>query len=149
MSSIIISPALIWATIGLLLLAAELATVTFILSFLGLGAIIVSLTTWAGLTPGLNSQLLVFSISSLLLLLLLRKTAKRLFAGTHDAPPDYMGEKVQVIKAIPAGGEGAIKYRGSEWFAFSEAEEIINEGDTVEIVAIEGIRVKVKSISQN
>jgi len=149
MSSIIFSPALIWATIGLVLLAAELATVTFILAFLGLGAIIVSLTTWGGITPGLNSQLLVFSVSSLLLLLLLRKTAKRLFAGTHDTPPDYMGEKVKVIKAIPAGGEGAIKYRGSDWFAFCDDKAIINEGDTVEIVAIEGIRVKVKPIAQN
>jgi inner membrane protein len=67
MSEITLSPALIWATFGLLLLAAELATVTFILSFLGIGAIIVSLTTWAELTPGLSSQLLVFSISSLML----------------------------------------------------------------------------------
>ena len=29
-------------------------------------------------------------------LLLLRKTAKRLFAGTHDAQPDYLGEKVKM-----------------------------------------------------
>lgn len=146
MSETIFSPEIIWATIGLVLLAAELATFTFILSFFGLGAIIVSLATWGGLTPGLNGQLLVFSISSLLMLLLLRKSAKRLFAGTHDVPPDYMGEKVKVAKAIPPGGEGTIKYRGSDWFAFSETTETINEGDTVEIVAIEGIRVKVKPV---
>jgi inner membrane protein len=149
MSEIIFSPALVWATFGLILLAAELATVTFILSFLGLGAIIVSLTTWAGLTSTLSSQLLVFSVSSLLLLLLLRRMAKRLFAGSHDAPPDYKGERVKVVKIIPAGGEGTIKYRGSEWFAFCDENKNINEGDTVEIVAIEGIRVKVKPVAEN
>jgi inner membrane protein len=149
MSAITLTPALIWATFGLLLLAAELATITFILSFLGLGAIIVSLTTWAGLTPGLSSQLLVFSISSLMLLLLLRRTARKLFAGHHDAPPDYAGERVKVIKPIPAGGEGGIRYRGSDWFAFCEENKNIPEGATVEIIAIEGIRVKVKPIAEN
>ena len=140
------SPALIWATIGVVFLIAELATFTFILCFLGVGAIIVSLTTWSGLTPGINSQLVVFSISSVLMMLLFRKTAKRLFPGSNDLPPDYMGQKVKVIKAIPVGGEGAIEYRGSDWIAFSDDADIINEGDTVEIVAIEGIRVKVKPI---
>ena len=140
------SPALIWATIGVAFLIAEIATVTFILCFLGVGAIIVSLTTWIGLTPGINSQLIVFSVSSVLMLLLFRKTAKRLFSGSNDAPPDYQGQKVKVIKAIPAGGEGSIVYRGSDWIAFSDCTESIREGDTVEIVAIEGIKVKVKRI---
>jgi len=137
---------LTWAIIGLVLLIAELATITFILCFLGLGAIIVSLTAWLGLTPGISSQLVVFSISSLLLMLLFRKTAKKLFAGQNDAPPDYVGEKVKVLKAIPAGGEGTIKYRGSDWIAFSDGTANINETDLVEIVAMEGIRVKVKPV---
>ena len=140
------SPELIWATIGVIFLIAELVTVTFILCFLGVGAIIVSLTTWIGLTPGINSQLVVFAVSSILLMLLLRKTAKKLFAGNSDVKPDYMGQKVKVIKSIPVGGEGVISYRGSDWIAFSDCTESIREGDTVEIVAIEGIKVKVKRI---
>ena len=140
------SPALLWATLGLILLIAELATVTFILCFFGLGALIVALITWIGLTPGINSQLVVFSISSVLMMLLLRKSAKRLFFGINDPPPDYMGQKVKTIKAIPMGGEGAVQYRGSEWIAFSDEADIINEGDMVEIVAMEGIRVKVKTV---
>jgi hypothetical protein len=110
------------------------------------GALIVSLTTWIGLTPELSGQLVVFSVSSLLLMLALRKTAKRLFFGHHDIPPDYKGQKVKVIKAIPAGGEGAISYRGSEWIAFSESAEPIAGGSTVEIVSLDGIRAKVTSI---
>ena len=141
------SSALIWVTVGVILLIAELATFTFILCFLGLGAIIVSLTTWIGLTPGINNQLVVFSISSVLMMLLLRKTAKGLFPGRHDPSPDYMGQRVKVIKAITGRREGAIEYRGSDWIAFSDDADIINEGDIVEIVAIEGIRVKVKPIA--
>jgi len=137
---------LMWATIGVVFIIAELITFTFILCFFGAGAIIVSLTTWSGLTPGINSQLIVFSISSILLMLLFRKMAKNLFYGSNDIPPDYIGQKVKVIKAIPGGGEGAIVYRGSVWIAFSDSVDIINEDDIVEIVAIEGIRVKVRPI---
>jgi membrane protein implicated in regulation of membrane protease activity len=147
MSEISFSPALVWAIIGLLLLAAELATISFILCFIGLGALIVALTTWIGLTPGFNSQVIVFSVSSLLLMIVLRKTAKKLFAGTNDVVPDYLGQKVKVIREIPPGGEGAIEYRSSDWIAFSEEKDIISTGKTVEIVAIEGIRVKVKSVA--
>lgn len=141
------SPALVWAVVGLVLLIAELATVSFILCFIGLGALVVAFTTWIGLTTSLTSQLIVFSTSSLLLLFLLRKTARKLFAGQADAPPDYAGQKVEVVKPIPAGGEGAIQYRGSDWIAFSDAPQTIPAGAVVQIEAIEGIRVKVKPVA--
>jgi membrane protein implicated in regulation of membrane protease activity len=51
-----------------------------------------------------------------------------------------------VIKPIPAGGEGAIQYRGSDWIAFSDAAQTIPEGAIVQIESIEGIRVKVKPV---
>jgi membrane protein implicated in regulation of membrane protease activity len=107
------------------------------------GALIVSITTWIGITPGLSSQLAVFSITSLLMLLVLRKTAKKLFFGSHDIPPDYKGQKVKVVKAIPVGGEGSVSYRGSVWIAFSDSANSIPEGSTVEIVSLDGIRTKV------
>jgi membrane protein implicated in regulation of membrane protease activity len=143
------SPALAWAAVGLLLLILELATQSFILCFIGLGALIVAATTWMGLTDSFGSQLIVFSISSLLLMFLLRKTAKKLFAGHDDAPPDYAGEKVSVVKIIPAGGEGIIQYRGSDWIAFSDESQEIPAGTVVRIAAIEGIRVKVKLIESS
>jgi membrane protein implicated in regulation of membrane protease activity len=93
-----------------------------------------------------SSQLLVFSGSSLLLVLLLRRTAKRLFAGHADVPQDDVGQRVAVTKAIPSGGEGAIQYRGSTWIDFSDEPCAIPEGTFVQIEKIEGIRVKVKPI---
>lgn len=139
-----VSPQVVWALIGLLLLIAELATLSFILCFIGLGALVVALTAWLDVTPSLQGQLIVFTISSLSLLLLLRKTAKKLFSGHADMQPDYLGQKVKVSKSIPSGGEGTIQYRGSDWLAFSDASETIPEGTFVQIEIIEGIRVKVK-----
>lgn len=138
------SPALVWTVVGLVLLIAELVAVSFILCFIGLGALVVALTVWLGLTPSFSSQLIVFTVSSLLMMVLLRKTARKLFAGQADAQPDYMGQKVPVIGAIPPGGEGTIQYRGSDWIAFSDSAQTIPEGAVVQIEAVEGIRVKVK-----
>lgn len=142
-----LTPALAWAVVGLVLLIAELATLGFILCFIGLGALIVALTTWLGITSSFSSQLIVFSIASLSLLFLLRKTAKKLFAGHADVPPDYAGQKVEVVKPIPAGGEGAVRYRGSDWIAFSDTAQTIPEGATVQIQTIEGIRVKITPVA--
>jgi membrane protein implicated in regulation of membrane protease activity len=140
------SPVIVWAIVGIVLIIIELMSLTFVIVFFGVGALIVSLTTWVGITPGFSGQLAVFSVSSLFMLLVLRKTAKKLFFGSHDIPPDYKGQKVKVVKAIPVGGEGAISYRGSVWIAFSESAEAIPEGSTVEIISLDGIRAKVKFI---
>jgi membrane protein implicated in regulation of membrane protease activity len=140
------SPVVVWAIIGIVLIIIELMSVTFVFAFFGVGALIVSLTAWAGITPGINGQFSVFAVSSLLMMFALRKTAKKLFFGSHDVPPDYKGQKVKVVKAIPVGGEGAISYRGSEWIAFSESVDTIPKGSTVEIISLDGIRAKVTSI---
>jgi membrane protein implicated in regulation of membrane protease activity len=144
----LVSPVVVWAIVGIVLIIIELMTLTFVFAFFGAGALIVSLTTWVGITPGLNAQLAVFSVSSLFMTFVFRKTAKRLFFGSHDIPPDYKGEKVKVVKAILVGGEGTISYRGSDWIAFSDSAETISEGSTVEIVSLNGIRAKVKYIEQ-
>jgi membrane protein implicated in regulation of membrane protease activity len=143
MADTILSPMIIWAIVGVVLIIFELMGRTFVLVFFGVGALIVSITTWLGITPGLGSQLAIFAVSSILLTLAFRKTAKKLFFGSHDIVPDYKGQKVKIVKAIPVGGEGAISYRGSEWIAFSESTETIPEGSTVEIISLDGIRAKV------
>jgi membrane protein implicated in regulation of membrane protease activity len=144
-----LSPVVVWAIIGVVLIAVELMSVTFVFAFFGVGAWIVSLTTLFDITPGFNSQIAVFSLSSLLLLVAFRKTAKKLFFGSHDKPPDYKGHKARVVKTIPHSGEGAISYRGSEWIAFSDGPVPIQEGATVEIISFDGIRAKVTPFTQS
>jgi membrane protein implicated in regulation of membrane protease activity len=137
------SPVTIWAIIGIVLIIIELMSLTFVFVFFGVGALIVAVTTWIGITPGLSGQFAVFAVSSLLMMFVLRKTAKKLFFGIHDISPEYKGQKVKVVKEIPVGGEGAISYRGSIWIAYSESADKIREGSTVEIISIDGIRAKV------
>jgi membrane protein implicated in regulation of membrane protease activity len=146
MGETFMSPVIVWAIVGIVLIILELTHFTFVFTFFGAGALIVSITTLAGITPSMSGQLAVFSITSLVMLFVLRKTAKKLFFGSHDIPPDYKGQKVKVVKAIPVGGEGSISYRGSVWIAFSDSVDPISEGSTVEIISLDGIRAKVTFI---
>ena len=88
-------PAIVWAVIGIVLIIIELLSVTFVLVFFGVGALIVAATTWVGITPGLSGQLAVFSVSSFAILFAFRKMMKRVFFGSHDVKPDYAGQNVK------------------------------------------------------
>lgn len=139
-----LTPAVMWAILGAILFAVELSTFTFIFSFLGVGAFVAALLTWLGVTTTFSSQLAVFSASSIVTLVLFRNSAKRLLTGGSDLAPEFAGWKVKVTKDIPPGDEGAVDYRGSEWIAFSDEAETIPVGEQVEILGIEGTRLKVK-----
>ena len=143
----VLSHSLLWAIIGIILIIAEVATMSFVLIFFGLGALLTALLAWTGITPGLDSQLLVFSISSLSMLVVLRRFAKNLFFSKADTSQDSIGQRAQVSKPISHGAEGAVTFRGSEWIAFSDSADTIPAGSTVEIIGTEGIRLKVRRIT--
>ncbi|HBG46997.1 MAG TPA: NfeD family protein [Deltaproteobacteria bacterium] len=142
----VLSYSIVWAILGIILIVAELMTMAFVLAFFGLGALLTAFLTWLGIIPGFTSQLLVFSISSLGMLLMLRTFAKKQFFRKSEMSQEFIGQKVKVTKAIPVNGEGAVSYRGSEWIAFSDSKEVIPAGAMAEIIGTEGIRVKVRKI---
>lgn len=142
----VLSYSIMWAILGIVLIAAELMTMAFVLVFFGLGALLTAFLTWIGITAGFSSQLLVFSVSSLGMLLILRTFAKKQFFRKSDISQEFVGQKVKVTKSISVDSEGAVSYRGSEWIAFSDSKEVIPAGAIVEIIGTEGIRVKVRKI---
>jgi membrane protein implicated in regulation of membrane protease activity len=143
----VLSYSSLWAILGIILIAAELMTMAFVLVFFGLGALLTALLTWVGVTHDFTSQLVVFSISSFAMLLMFRTFAKKQFFRKSEISQEFIGQKVKVTKAISADRDGAVSYRGSEWIAFSDSKEVIPAGAMAEIIGTEGIRVKVIKIS--
>jgi inner membrane protein len=140
-----LSPVYIWATIGLILIIADLVTLTFFLFFLGIGALATAVFAWTGITPGINGQLVCFAVSSLVTMGLFRRMVKKMF-GKNEGDAAYsqlVGQKAYVSATIPAGHEGKVSYRGSQWIAFSDSPEDIPEGSLVTIVGSDGIKLKV------
>ena len=136
-----------WAVIGIILIIIEVITVTFFFVFLSVGAFITALAVFLG-AESLSTQVIIFSVSSVLLIVVLRRTAKHLFARHGDMPPEYVGQKVEVIEDIVPGREGYIRYRGSRWIAYSEDKETIPAGSLVEVVSSDGIKLKIKKTQE-
>lgn len=142
-----ISPLVLWAILGILLLIAEIISTTFVFAFFSMGAFVVALTTWLGFTDTLASQLFIFSVVSLVMLGLFRQRARGWFNRPllHKEYVENVGEQATVTKPIPANGEGRIAYRGTEWTARASHGEAIGEGQKVVIQQMEGIKVVVKA----
>jgi inner membrane protein len=147
-----VSPFLIWFLIGAGFLIAELQLPGFILIFFTAGSWITSVTVWlADIT--VTQQIILFIVSSVTLLLLLRKFGLKTFRGktVSDVDADHadakIGKTAVVTKAIAPHSPGEIKAMGSFWRA--EADTEIAEGASVIIEAKasgDGLTVKVKPV---
>lgn len=132
---------LIWFILGFVFVFLELFLPGFILLFFAIGCLV---TTLIVLIWDLNLalQILIFTGVSVTSLLLLRNWMMQTFRGASDSlhEQDFddfpEGEHVQVLKTITPDKNGRIMYRGSTWEA--AAEEIIESGETVEIVTYLG-----------
>ncbi|RQD58772.1 MAG: NfeD family protein [Desulfonatronovibrio sp. MSAO_Bac4] len=132
---------LIWFVLSVIVAFLELYLPGFILLFFAIGC----LSTAAALLVfdiNLTQQILVFLITSVSSLLLLRKWMMRTFQGASSSNDDSdfddfpYGVRVQVLQKISPQKTGRIQYRGTAWDA--TADENINPGETVEILKFSG-----------
>ena len=139
------SPVLVWFLAGIVFMALELALPGLIVLFFGVGSWCAALAVF--LVPmSLANQLLIFLAASIVSLLLLRTTLKKVFLGRVlevDAmesviPPGATG---LVIEDIVPPAAGKIKYAGSFWQA--TADQAIAEGAIVNIVEKDNLSIKV------
>ena len=145
-----LTPEIIWFLVGLVLLILEFILPGLIIAFFGVGAWIVALVCLIT-DIGLNTQLIIFIISSVLSLLCLRKWLKGIFLGhavskqnLKENLEEFIGQKAVVKeKIIPKSG-GKVEFHGTNWLA--EADEEITEGATVQIIGKDNITLKVKSL---
>ena len=143
-------PEIIWFLVGLALLILEFILPGLIIAFFGVGAWIVALVCLIT-DIGINTQLIIFIISSVLSLLCLRKWLKGIFLGhavskqnLKENLDEFIGQKAVVKeKIIPKSG-GKVEFHGTNWVA--EADEEIAEGTTVQITGKDNITLKVKSL---
>jgi inner membrane protein len=141
-----LTPAVVWLSLGVLLLIIEVLSSGFWIGFFGVGALITSLAIWMGVAENINVQIAIFLTSSALLLLVLRRPLTHWLKG--QAPSSTFGDTGQaavVIQEIPKGGIGRVSYQGSTWEAESDRGEAIPNDTRVRIVRQMGIRLYVRA----
>ncbi|MFZ5941555.1 MAG: NfeD family protein [Bacteroidota bacterium] len=139
------NPAVIWFLIGLAFLLIELALPGLVIFFFGIGAWITALVC-AFTDLNLNWQILIFMVTSLLGLVLLRKYIRRKFFDkkdekTEDQLEEFIGRPAKALEDF-VDGEGYIEFKGSQWKA--EAEQPVKKGDSLVITAKDSLKLIVK-----
>jgi len=139
-------PELIWFVIGFLLFVLELVIPGFVIFFFGIGAWVTSLVCLI-FEPGINLQVLVFIIFSVITLVTLRKFLTKKFFASKDTPgmdmdDDFTGSTAVALSSFGPGETGKVEYRGSYWQASSSSE--IKEGQQVVIKSKETVKLIVE-----
>lgn len=145
-----LKPELIWFLIGLVLLISEFIMPGLIVFFFGVGALIVALVCLVT-DIGINAQLVIFIVSSVLSLLCLRKWLRGIFLGHVVSKQDmtqnieeFIGQRAVVKERIVPKAGGKVEFHGTNWAAEADAE--IAEGTVVEIIGKDNITLKVKAL---
>ena len=133
MGSIFSRPEIVWFIIGLVLFLLELVLPGFVIFFFGVGAWVTALLCLIA-NPGINLQAIVFGVTSILSLLLLRKMIqKRFFYSkeelSKEVEDEFSGREGIALTELIPGRTGKVEFKGTQWKAESEIE--IAEGQRV------------------
>lgn len=139
---------LFWLIAAGIFFVVEMATVGFLVFWLGIGALITMLSSF--FIEDILIQIVIFVISSILLILLTKPLVNKfLNKGASIATNSYsiIGKNGIVLKDInPIQGTGQVKVNGEVWSAKTENEEIIPKDSEVNIIKIDGVKVVVKLV---
>ena len=140
-------PELFWFIIGLGLFLLELVIPGFFIFFFGLGAWVTALVCLIG-EPGINLQIIIFAIISVLSLIGLRRIIQKKFF--YNKGPDKSGEVEdeftgkEALAVSDFGGQltGKVEFKGTMWKAESSSE--IKSGQRVMILQKDNFKLIVE-----
>ena len=131
-----------WLVLFVILSLVELATVNLVSIWFAIGAIIATFVSLV--TDNIMIHLAVFTITSILLLLLTKPFVKKI--KRKDVVPtnlDRVIGKIGVVtEKIEKDGIGEVKVLGKRWSAYSDKE--IKENSKVKVLSINGVKLKVE-----
>lgn len=136
-----------WLIFGIGLFIVEVMTPGLVSLFFGLSALTVALLTWlAPLSQGV--QWMVFSLFSVIYILLLRKALKKVFEGkkeVSDSMDDsFTGHLAFVVVAVAPNNPGRVAFNGCDWTAVADTD--IPVGRSVRILGKNNLTLKVEAV---
>jgi membrane protein implicated in regulation of membrane protease activity len=134
-----------WLAAGLVLVVAELATPGgFFIIFFGLGAITVGILDWFHVVEGLPIELLLFSVLSIIWLVLFRD---RLLHRVQIPPPPSVDSLIGVLaivqEPLSPGVVGKVEVRGSSWSARNTSAVTLDRGQRARVAGVDGLTLAV------
>ncbi len=139
----------IWLIAAGIFFVIEVATVGFLIFWLGISALITCLLSL--FISNVFAQMTIFVVLSALLLLLTRPFVEKFVIKKDETivtnAYSIIGKEAIVTKSFDkTSGIGQIKVGSEKWTAKSENNETFNEGDKVIIDTIDGVKAIVSKI---
>ncbi|HOB84178.1 MAG TPA: NfeD family protein [Bacteroidales bacterium] len=139
-------PELFWFILGLVLLLMELVLPGFVIFFFGVGAWITALVCLIS-NPGINLQVIIFTITSVLALLVFRNMIQNKFIYNKDdrsgeVEDEFTGKEAVAVDDFGVDRTGKVEFKGTSWKAESKSE--ITAGQKVIILEKDSFKLKVE-----
>jgi len=137
----------VWAILALVFIIAEIFTAGFFIICFGIGAVAAAIVAFLGMNT--IWQMAIFVIVSAVTVMLSRPIATRISGASENSVgiDRVLHKEAIVIHAIdPMLAQGRVRVAREEWLAESVEEKPIAVGEKVEVVAIEGTRLKVRTL---
>ena len=132
-----------WLFLGLVLLAAEMATPGgFYILFFGLAALIVGALAGLELLNTAWLQWLLFSVLSVLSLFLFRNSLLVWMKGREPVGQDVdsmVGEIAVLCEELAPGDLGKVELRGTTWSARNAGHTMLAKGRRARVERVEGL----------
>ena len=125
----------IWLVLFTILSVIEILTINLVTLWFALSALIVFLLNL--IFGKLESSYLIFSILSMLFLILLKPIFKKYFENINETRVGDIGAEVIIVKI--ENDEYVVKYKGGKWQAISKNKYEV--GDKVKIISVEGNKI--------
>ena len=144
--SIFSKPEMIWFIIGLVLFLLELVLPGFVIFFFAVGAWVTALVCLIA-DPGINLQVIIFAVTSVLALVALRKIIKdKLYFSkdtrSEEVEDEFTGREAIALTDFNSDGKGKVEFKGTSWNAESASE--IKTGQTLIIKAKNNVKLVVE-----
>jgi len=137
----------LWVLIGFGLLILEITTPGgFFAIFFGVGAVVVGALVGSGWGGPAWMQWLLFSVLSVVGLLLFRRPLMRMLKLSGAAKPvdSLVGETAVVLEDVAAGSVGKAEMRGSSWSARTSAAVALSKGQRCRVERVEGLTLWIR-----
>jgi membrane protein implicated in regulation of membrane protease activity len=126
-----------WLGLGIILIAVELLSFSFVLLFFGIAALLVGLAKLAGLNH-LPVEVVLFATIGLASTFFFRKK----FSSMWNPSKGFRGDVTLLLSRDLAPGETAtIQYQGTNWSGVNTTDQRMDKNSTVKISKTEGVKL--------
>lgn len=140
----------IWLAAAGIFFIIEIATVGFLIFWLGIGALLAMITSF--ITDSIVAQTAVFVISSCILIPFTKFFADK-FTKKEAVPTNSYSlinkHGIVTVDINPLENAGQVKVNGEIWSAKTEDESKIEKGTEIEVIKIDGVKLIVSPVKVN